>query len=102
MAELSGKEYWKLKEIEEEFLESVDPLDLLNYMRDKLKWRELMESSSVDIQDFIDIDNVNTSKIIGWLWYQYFKKIQIKRNFFPQVKNHFSPFQKILLVEMYS
>lgn len=65
MAELSGKEYWKLKEIEEEFLESVDPLDLLNYMRDKLKWRELMESSSVDIQDFIDIDNVNTSKIIG-------------------------------------
>ena len=65
MAELSGKEYWKLKEIEEEFLESVDPLDLLNYMRDKLKWRELMESSSVDIQDFIDIDNVNTNKIIG-------------------------------------
>ena len=65
MAALSGKEYWKLKEIEEEFLESVDPLDLLNYMRDKLKWRELMESSSVDIQDFIDIDNVNTSKIIG-------------------------------------
>ena len=58
MAELSAKEYWLLKEIEEEFLESVDPLDLLKYMRDKLKLRELKESSSVDIQDLIEFDNV--------------------------------------------
>lgn len=58
MVRFSAKEYWSLKEIEEEFLKSVDPLDLLNYMRDNLKWKELREISSVDIKDMIEFDNV--------------------------------------------
>ena len=59
MAELSAKEYWLLKEIEEEFRESVNPRSLYYYMRENLPWREMMaELEWVDIKDFIEFNNV--------------------------------------------
>ena len=58
MAELSAKEYWLLKEIEEEFRESVNPRHLFHYMRDNLPWREMKELTSVDIKGLIEFDNV--------------------------------------------
>ena len=66
MAELSAKEYWLLKEIEEEFRESVNPLLLLRYMKNKLLWSEMTESIWVDIKDLIEFDNV-VHKQSHWL-----------------------------------
>ena len=48
MAELSAKEYWLLKEIEEEVRESVDPWILLRYMEYHLSYPE--ELPWVDIE----------------------------------------------------
>ena len=56
MAELSAKEYWLLKEIEEEFRESVDPRRLFYYMRDILPWREISDLEWVDIKDLFEFD----------------------------------------------
>ena len=58
MAELSAKEYWLLKEIEEEFRESVDPRSLYYYMRENLPWSEMAELEWVDIKDLIEFNNV--------------------------------------------
>ena len=60
MAELSAKEYWLLKEIEEKFLEYVDPSDLLYYMwyneLDPGPWT--FDLRWVDSKDLIEFDNV--------------------------------------------
>ena len=59
MAELSAKEYWLLKEIEEEFRESVDPEHLFEYMREILPRREMSDDlERVDIKDLFEFDNV--------------------------------------------
>lgn len=58
MAELSAKEYWLFKEIEEEFRESVNPWLLRHYMQGILPWREMSELTWVDMKDLIEFDNV--------------------------------------------
>ena len=55
---MAGFEYWLLKEIEEEVRESIEPWRLLDYMNDKLRWRESKELKEVDIKDLIEFDNV--------------------------------------------
>ena len=57
MAELSAKEYWLLKEIQEEFLESVDPRRLFDYLRAYLPLMEMSELTWVDIKDLFEFDN---------------------------------------------
>lgn len=66
MAELSAKEYWLLKEIEEEFLESVNPRRLFYYMRNILPWMEMSKLPMVDIKDLIEFDNL-VHKQTYWL-----------------------------------
>ena len=58
MAELSAKEYWLLKEIEEEFHESVDRLSLVFFIQENLPWSKMIQLDRVDIKDLIEFDNV--------------------------------------------
>ena len=62
MAELSAKEYWLLKEIEEEFCESFysrDPSNPFNYRRRLfLPLRKMDEMPWADIKDMIEVDKV--------------------------------------------
>lgn len=62
MAELSAKEYWLLKEIEEEFCESFysrDPWHPFNYRRRLfLPLRNMDEMPWADIKDMIEVDKV--------------------------------------------
>lgn len=58
MAEFSAEEYWLLKEIEENVLESIAPRQLLYYMQDYLGRWKMKEIEEVDIKDLIEFDNV--------------------------------------------
>ena len=67
MAELSAKEYWLLKEIEEEFSECCLPIYYtIFYKRDNLLWKKMLKSKWVDIKDLIDFDK-DVHQLSYWL-----------------------------------
>ena len=108
MAELSAKEYWLLKEIEEEFLECVDPCDLLSYVQVNLRdppWKEmtwrLISDFDVDSKDLIAFDNVVHMQIYWLSAISNFTKTQIKRQLPHLKKYHSSSVLKLLIVETY-
>lgn len=53
MAEFSVKEYWLLKEIEENVHESIAPWQLSYYMQDYVYGWDVPEMREVDIKGFI-------------------------------------------------